>query len=271
MPTTPASKASVRTGRSAPLSPGSIEPKTQTVYTLKESLGTPRQLSKVKAEEDECLVDPPQQDSLEQLVEQMEPNSQLHEGEEEAADEDDDDKVAQPPIEDDGEDEEDGMQMDASNVEGGEVLEGGKVCGSKACVEQAIPCPPCAKHNKGIAACFAQGHLYMTIKGEVPSSCKDCKQRNKGALFCFKRGHMVKLRAMLGATSPKSVPLHAGTTLPALNSKEAEDVGGDKMDEGSDVGPDADAPNASDALDLDNHVNDDDMSGPVSPQDECSL
>ena len=70
-------------------------------------------------------------------------------------------------------------------------------CDSQSCVDQGVPCPPCAKQNKGIAACFAQGHLYLTLKGEVPSSCKDCKARNKGALFCFKRGHMVNLRAML--------------------------------------------------------------------------
>ena len=73
-------------------------------------------------------------------------------------------------------------------LEAGAPLTDPSTCTSRSCVDQGVPCPPCAKQNKGIAACFAQGHLYLTQKGEMPSSCKDCKARNKGALFCFKRG-----------------------------------------------------------------------------------
>lgn len=57
----------------------------------------------------------------------------------------------------------------------------------------------CSNQNKGIAACFAQGHLFVVDGGAMPSSCKDCKQRNKGALFCFKRGHMHNLVPVLRA------------------------------------------------------------------------
>jgi hypothetical protein len=70
-----------------------------------------------------------------------------------------------------------------------------------ACVEAGIPCSVCASQNKGIAACFAQGHLFVVEKGGLPSSCKDCKQRNKGALFCFKRGHMHNLVPVLNVGS----------------------------------------------------------------------
>jgi hypothetical protein len=65
----------------------------------------------------------------------------------------------------------------------------------------AGPCPPCAKQNNSIAVCFAQGHLYLTQEGEVPSSCKDCKARNKGAHFCFMKDHMVNLRVAASAVS----------------------------------------------------------------------
>mmetsp|Transcript_29975 Transcript_29975/g.96103 ORF Transcript_29975/g.96103 Transcript_29975/m.96103 type:complete len:462 (-) Transcript_29975:756-2141(-) len=71
-------------------------------------------------------------------------------------------------------------------------------CGSdaKTCIEQGLPCPLCARMSKGVAACFAQGHLYISEDGELPTSCKECKLRNKGAFFCFKRGHMTRLRAV---------------------------------------------------------------------------
>jgi hypothetical protein len=48
------------------------------------------------------------------------------------------------------------------------------------CVENSVPCISCSAQNKGIAACFALGHLYVSNSGSLPSSCKDCKQRNKG-------------------------------------------------------------------------------------------
>jgi hypothetical protein len=48
------------------------------------------------------------------------------------------------------------------------------------CVESSVPCISCSAQNKGIAACFALGHLYVSNSGSLPSSCKDCKQRNKG-------------------------------------------------------------------------------------------
>lgn len=68
---------------------------------------------------------------------------------------------------------------------------------SGASIEQGTPCPVCCRQTKGVAACFAQGHLFRTAGGGLPSSCKDCKQRNKGALFCFKRGHMPELVAVV--------------------------------------------------------------------------
>ena len=108
-------------------------------------------------------------------------------------------------------------------------------CDSRSCVDQGVPCPPCAKQNKGIAACFAQGHLYLTQKGEVPSSCKHCKARNKGALFCFKRGHMVNLRAMLGGsaneTCSRAVDVDADDVdAPSAVDQAGDEAGGDEND-----------------------------------------
>lgn len=205
----------------------------------------------VKVEADDCLVDPPRQDSLE------EPDSRV---EDDDLPNQHDEELDAAGVEDD-EDDEDDEEEDGASPNRAEALEtavpGSLVCGSKACVDQGVPCPPCAQYKKGIAACFAQGHLYLTSDGEVPSSCKDCKQRNKGALFCFKRGHMVGLRAMLPTTiAPPFAAADATTDDVLEDDGSTEDVAVDA--DGMDVTLGGDA--------------DDDLSGPVSPaDDECAL
>jgi len=228
--------------------------------------------AKVKGEDDECLVEPPRNDRLDDLEEDLQPDSQ-RDAAEDNAEPDDAANLADARFEDDEDDEEDDDETDDPNrprlwVDGAGLMDGKG--GSQACIEEGMPCPLCLKQNKGIAACFAQGHLYLTQIGEVPSSCKDCKQRNKGALFCFKRGHMHDVIAMLGASSPNSDLSQppappSGESAPSLES-EATSA---KMEE------DTNAYQGGDRLDVDGDRDGDgggdmsgDVSGPVSPQDQ---
>mmetsp|Transcript_22009 Transcript_22009/g.32323 ORF Transcript_22009/g.32323 Transcript_22009/m.32323 type:complete len:835 (+) Transcript_22009:1036-3540(+) len=278
------SKSSSKTGRcGAVMSLGSSDGKSRahaTAHTLKEIGANAQGTSKVckvllvhddkemKVAEDECLVEAPNQDSLDRVDSHLQPRSHDDQGDEHIANRDDDLGEVQLDS-DEEEDEEDAHAMNnedtsqikhlkleeaASSREAAGVAASNS-CVSKSCVEQGVPCPPCAKHNKGIAACFAQGHLYMTLKGQVPSSCKECKQRNKGALFCFKRGHMHNLQAMLGLGVP-----HCGHAVSTAMLTEA-------------------AMNDQDMADVDDYAEadcDDNVSGPVSgpvspAHDECTL
>ena len=220
-------------------------------YALEDGAGE----TLVKAEEDDCLVEPPRQDSLEESESRID---EYNDGETAAQHEDDLEVVEG---EEHNEEDEGEVETLTNPALHGNALPGTLVCGSKSCVDQGVPCPPCAKHNKGIAACFAQGHLYLAENGEVPSSCKDCKQRNKGALFCFKRGHMIGLRAMLPATM---VP--AGMVLARKDAVSNVDLDDDAEEE-----EEALEAQSLDAQELDGD-GDDDLSGPVSPaDDECTL
>jgi len=278
------SKSSSKTGRcGAVMSLGSSDGKSRahaTAHTLKEIGANAQGTSKVckvllvhddkemKVAEDECLVEAPNQDSLDRVESHLQPRSHDDQGDEHIASRNDD--LGEVQLDnDEEEDEEDAHAMnneDTSQIKHLQLEEvassreaagvaASNYCISKSCVEQGVPCPPCAKHNKGIAACFAQGHLYMTLKGQVPSSCKECKQRNKGALFCFKRGHMHNLQAMLGLGVPHCG--HAASTAmlteAAMNDQDMADV--DDYAE----------------ADCDDNVSGP-VSGPVSPaHDECTL
>ena len=261
-------KTPVRTGRStASVSPGSTDLNLSSAGEVKDATdGSMEQLrTEVKTEQDECLVEPLRQDCLEELDSNL-PGSQNDEEDEHVTLEDD---LAEGQVDDDeGDDDESGPESKRTKLEavGSDEMDSNMVCGSKSCVDQGVPCPRCARHNKGIAACFAQGHLYLTVSGEVPSSCKECKQRNKGALFCFKRGHMLNLRAMLAATSADAICAKGAP----LIANEDEDEDDDGLSEDAKIEGENMLAGADDA-EMDEEGNED-VSGPVSPVgDECTL
>jgi len=239
--------------------PGALELGSSDDLASLQSGSPSQQLSRaVKMEQDDCLVDPAiyKLDELESHV----PNPDDEEDGEQRVREDED-KGADGDMDDEevDEDVEPARKRTKGESEAGAPLTEPSTCTSRSCIDQGLPCPPCAKQNKGIAACFAQGHLYLTQKGEMPSSCKDCKARNKGALFCFKRGHMVNLRAMLGGsaneTCSRAVDVDADDVdAPSAVDQAGDEDGGDENDFGEADGAEVEG--------------DEDVSGPVSPNEE---
>ena len=243
------SKPLVRNGRS-----GALDLCDDGTTLQSGSLTTPQLSKAVKMEQDECLVDPVM-DSLDELEPRL--ANPDDDGDEEQGVEEEEDNVAEGDSDDEVDDEEEpGSKRAKVEFDAGAM---DATCDSQSCVDQGVPCPPCAKQNKGIAACFAQGHLYLTLKGEVPSSCKDCKARNKGALFCFKRGHMVNMRAMLNGGAANGMC----STVEHLDADAIDDQSevDQADDEDGKMGDENDFAEADD-VEVDGE---EDVSGPVSP------
>ena len=86
----------------------------------------------------------------------------------------------------------------------------------------AGPCPPCAEQNNSIAVCFAQGHLYLTPEGEVPSSCKDTQAPGFGGGNDARKGKGSVVSPRTG--SGKGRGAAAGSAAATLGDKDVEKI-----------------------------------------------
>lgn len=75
---------------------------------------------------------------------------------------------------------------------------------SGASIEQGTPCPVCCRQTKGVAACFAQGHLFRTAGGGAAVLVQGLQAAQQGrALLLQARAHAGARR---GRASCRIVP-----------------------------------------------------------------